>query len=153
MEKEAVESKPHSWEAHHCCCGSLHQGLWGTVLGEGRDAKTQRCLGLAQWGGYRTAPGYGEGGCGLLNVGLWHFCYSVLRRAGPLGGPLRLESTVSKCGEGIGPEPTVDEGWGVGGGGGRGRCYKEVKNLEGQGRKPLSPWDPRPSALAPSPIP
>lgn len=26
---------------HHRCCGSLHQGLWGMVLGEGRDAKTQ----------------------------------------------------------------------------------------------------------------
>lgn len=32
-------------------------------------------------------------------AGLWHFCYSMLRRARPLRVPQRLESIVSKCRE------------------------------------------------------
>ena len=41
----------------------------------------------------------GKEAVGDLVAGLWHPCYTVLRRTGNLGVPLRLEATVSKCGE------------------------------------------------------
>lgn len=83
-------------------------------LGHGVGGRAGNCL-LSTWAlctgvAHRAAPGHGGKGCGLLNDRAGALLLLVLRTV-PLGDPLRLESTVSKCGKQRGQSPQLVRDW------------------------------------------